>query len=325
MSSAGAMGDGAAAVAVLFPGQGSQYPGMADPWLEHPEGASVLETASEVLGLDVAAACRDEDRLETTEFVQPALLACDVAAFHVLRASGVHAGAAAGHSLGEFAALVAADAMHLQAALEVVRIRGRAMQEASDRAPGTMTALIGPTAEEAEALCLGARGEGVLAVANENAPNQHVLSGSLDAIERAEDEARRRRARAIRLKVAGAFHSPMMAPAIGSIREILARTEIRRPRFPVVANVTASIVDDPETIRELLARHVVSPVRWDRSTRVLAEAGFGIFVEAGPGKVLSRLAARALPGVHAVAIGGPADVAAFASRPAAPAGEGVAS
>ncbi|MFB3738299.1 MAG: ACP S-malonyltransferase [Candidatus Velamenicoccus archaeovorus] len=300
-----------AGVAVLFPGQGSQVPGMADPWLEHEAGATVLEIAADVLGRDVAAGCRDEALLATTGFVQPALLACDVAAFRVLQARGIAAGAAAGHSLGELAALAAAGAMDLRDALEVVRVRGRAMQEAADRRPGAMTALIGPSTEEAEELCIAARGDGVLAVANENAPNQHVLSGSVDAIERAEEEARRRRARAIRLNVAGAFHSPLMQPAVDAIREVLAATEIREPAFPVVANVTATIERDPQTIRELLARHVVSPVRWDRSTRVLAEAGFATFVEAGPGEVLTRLARRALGGVRAVAVGSPADVEAL--------------
>ncbi|HEX9124559.1 MAG TPA: ACP S-malonyltransferase [Actinomycetota bacterium] len=309
--------------AVLFPGQGSQYPGMADPWLEHPDGRSVLEEASAALGRDVARACRDEALLATTEFVQPALLACDVAAFRVLQAHGIRAGAAAGHSLGEFAALVAAGAMDLPGALEAVGIRGRAMQEASNRAPGTMTALIGLTLEEAIEVCDATRDGSVLAVANENAANQQVLSGSVDAVLRAEDEARRRGARAIRLKVAGAFHSPLMEPALGPIREVLARTEIREPGFPVVANVTADFVREPASIRELLSRHVVSPVRWDRSTRVLAEAGFETFVEAGPGQVLSKLARRALPGVRAVAVGSPADIASLAGPSAASAREEV--
>lgn len=299
-------------VAILFPGQGSQYPGMADPWLEHPAGRQVLAEASDAIDRDVAEGCRDDAALATTVFVQPALLACDVAAFRVLEAEGVASGAAAGHSLGEFAALVAAGALDLRAALEAVRVRGAAMQAASEGMPGRMTALIGLTAEAAAEVTRAARGEDVLAVANENAPNQFVLSGSPAAMARVEDLARERGARVIPLKVAGAFHSPLMEPAVDPIRDVLIRTEIHAPRIPVAANVTGELETDPDVIRELLARHVVSPVRWDRSTRMLAQRGFDAFVEAGPGQVLSKLARRSLPEVRSVAVGSPAEAAAFA-------------
>src|SRR6266508_3777697 len=224
-------GSGAMAIAILFPGQGSQFPGMADAWIEHPVGDSVLREASEAIGRDVVAGCRDERALSTTEFVQPALLACDVAASKVLEADGVTFGADAGHSLGEFAALVAAD---------------------------------------------------ILDVAKENAANQVVLSGSVAAIERAEEAARSRGVKAIRLKVAGAFHSPLMQPAVEPIRAALARLEFREPRFPIVANVSGRFVGDPAALRDGLSRHVVSPVRWERSMHVLEGAGFDVFVEAGP-------------------------------------------
>ncbi len=300
------------AVAVLFPGQGSQFAGMADPWAEHPAGRAVLEEASRAIGRDVVAQCHDERALATTEFAQPALLACDVAAFRVLAAEGVSPGAAAGHSLGEFAALVACGALDLASALEAVVVRGREMQHASDAAPGAMTALIGIGAEDAAALCERAREDGVLAVANENASNQVVLSGSPAAIERAEALAKERGVRAIRLKVAGAFHSPLMQPAVEPIREALSRLRFRDAAFPVVANVTAGFVEDPETFRDLLARHVVSTVRWERSMRTLAEAGFDTFVEAGPGQVLSRIVKRDLPGLRALAVGSAAEAEAFA-------------
>ena len=300
------------AVAVLFPGQGSQHLGMADPWTTDEVGRAVLKEASEAMGRDVAADCHSESALATTEFVQPALLACDVAAFRALEAEGTTCGAAAGHSLGEFAALVAAGVFDLSSALRVVMTRGCAMQMASEQRPGTMTALIGIDADEAADICDAARQGDVLAVANENAANQFVLSGSIEAIERAEEQATSRGARAIRLKVAGAFHSSLMQPAVDPIRQALARLEFRGPRFPIVANVTGGFVGEPAALREALSRHIVSPVRWHRSMRTLVEAGFDTFAEAGPGRVLTKLVERDFPSVRAVAIGTREDAAVFA-------------
>ena len=167
--------------AVVFPGQGSQFPGMADPWTQTSAGNDVLDEASEAIGRDIVAGCRDEASLATTEFVQPALLACAVAAFRVLEAGGIAFAGAAGHSLGEFAALVAADVIGLADALDVVVVRGRAMQRAGEERPGTMSALLGVDAEAASALCDEARDNDVLAVANENSPVQVVISGSIPA------------------------------------------------------------------------------------------------------------------------------------------------
>jgi [acyl-carrier-protein] S-malonyltransferase len=301
------------AVAVLFPGQGSQFAGMAEPWAADPSGRAVLEEASEVMGRDVVAGCLDDDALARTEFVQPAMLACDVAAFRVLEAAGVRVGAAAGHSLGEFAALVAAGVLDLTAALRAVVARGRAMQEASDARPGTMTALIGAGADDAAAIAASARDDDVLAVANENASNQTVLSGSPAAIERAEAAAKERGVRAIRLHVAGAFHSELMRPAVEPIADALASETFSTGTFPVAANVTGELTTDGETFRDLLRQHVVSPVRWERSMRALAEAGFDTFAEAGPGQVLARIVKRDLPGVRAVTLGSPHEIRAFAA------------
>jgi [acyl-carrier-protein] S-malonyltransferase len=300
-------------VAVLFPGQGSQFAGMADAWAAHPAARRVLDEVSARLGRDLVAGCHDEEALATTEFVQPALLACDVAAHRVLEEEGVEARAAAGHSLGEYAALVAAGILDLTAAIDAVVVRGHAMQDAARSHPGTMTALIGAATDDAERICMEARGDGVLAIANENAANQVVLSGSPDAVERAEAAARKRGLRAIRLHVAGAFHSELMAPAADEILARLASIRFQPARFPVVANVTGELVSDGETFRELLGRHVVSPVRWERSMRSLAEAGFETFAEAGPGQVLTRIVRRDLPGVRSVALGSPDEVMAFAA------------
>jgi [acyl-carrier-protein] S-malonyltransferase len=290
--------------AVIFPGQGSQYEGMADPWMDHAAGREALDEASKTLERDVVELCRDEEALRTTEHVQPCLLACDVAAFRVLAVEGARFQAGAGHSLGELAALVASGVLDLASALRFVIERGRAMQEAADLRPGAMTALLGVTSVEAVQICEASRGDGVLAVANENAPKQVVLSGSVEAVERAERDARSRGAKAIRLRVAGAFHSPLMEPAVGRIREAAEEPTFEEPAFPIVANVTADLVRDPSAFRELLGRHVVSTVRWEGSIRTLAEAGFDTFVEAGPGDVLSKLVRRTAPRARVHSVGG---------------------
>jgi len=287
---------------------------MADPWMQHPAGRAALDEASNAMGRDVAAGCHDEELLATTEFVQPALLACGVAAFRVLQAEGATFLGAAGHSLGEFAALVAADVLDLADALEVVVIRGRAMQRAGEERPGTMAALLGADVGLAVALCDDARGDDVLVVANENSPAQVVISGSVPAVERASSLAAERKIRAVRLNVAGAFHSPLMQPAVTPIVERLSSIAFRAPAFPIAENVVGALVADPEELRELLGRQVVSPVRWMGCTRALAAAGAETFIEAGPGDVLTKLAKRVVPEARAVAIGSPEAVVAFLSR-----------
>ena len=296
--------------AVVFPGQGSQFAGMADPWATHPASRAVLEEASAAIGRDLVAGCHDETALATTEFVQPALLACDVAAFRVLEAEGLGRPGApiagvAGHSLGEFAALVASGAMDLGDALELVVVRGTAMQRAGEDRPGAMSALLGTGTDDAQALCDEARGGDELVVANQNSPVQVVISGSVGAVERAETLAKERKIRAIRLKVAGAFHSELMRPAVEPILEVLARIEVRAPRFPVAENVTGALVSDAAGLRELVGVHVVSPVRWESGVRALGAAGATGFLEAGPGDVLTKLARRIVPEATATAVGSP--------------------
>jgi [acyl-carrier-protein] S-malonyltransferase len=297
----------------LFPGQGSQFEGMADPWTEHPAAEAILDEASSSMGRDVVAGCRDAAALATTEFVQPALLACDVAAFRVLEAEGVSFIGVAGHSLGEFAALVAAGVVPLGDALDLVVVRGAAMQQAGEERPGTMSALLGVGTEDAAALCDEARRDDVLVVANENSPAQSVISGSVPAIERAEALAKERKIRAVRLRVAGAFHSPLMEPARAAIDERIDAIDFSAPRFPLAENVVGALVSDPAELRSLLKRHVVSPVRWESSVRALADAGATAFLEAGPGDVLTKLMKRIVPDASARAVGAPVNARAAAS------------
>jgi [acyl-carrier-protein] S-malonyltransferase len=297
----------------VFPGQGSQFAGMADAWTSYPASEAVLEEASAAIRRNIVDGSRDETALATTDFVQPALLALDVAAFRVLRDEGATFSGTAGHSLGEFAALVAAEVLELTAAIEIVIVRGRAMQEAGERRPGTMTALLGVGPEDAAAICDEARDGDVLIVANENSPQQVVLSGSVPAVERAEAIASQRKIRAVRLKVAGAFHSPLMESAVEPLNAAIDAFAFGTPRMPVATNVTGELVENPEELRALLKRHVVSPVRWERSVRALQRAGADVFVEAGPGDVLTKLAKRAAPGARAVAVGTPEDAVRVAS------------
>ncbi|MFI5055313.1 MAG: ACP S-malonyltransferase [Actinomycetota bacterium] len=294
------------AYAVLFPGQGSQFLGMADPWTTHPAGQAVLEEASTGLGRSISDGCRDEGALGTTAFVQPALLACDMAAFRVLQAEGLtDLVGVAGHSLGEFAALVAADAVALSDALELVLIRGAAMQRAGEERPGAMTALLGVGADDAEALCAEVRDDDELVVANRNSPAQSVVSGSVPAIERLEAAAKERKTRAVRLPVAGAFHSELMRPAVQPVLDVLGRIEIRDPVIPIAENVTGELVTEATRLRELVGRQVVSPVHWETGIRNLTTAGATAFLEAGPGEVLTKLMKRIDPAPTAIAISDP--------------------
>ena len=292
--------------AVLFPGQGSQFGGMADAWAGHAAGRGTLEEASAAIRRDVVSGCHDQAALATTAFVQPALLACDVAAFRVLRAEGLtDIVGVAGHSLGEFAALVAAEAVALADALELVVARGAAMQRAGEERPGAMTALLGVGTQDAEALCAEVREGGVLVVANQNSPVQVVASGSVDAIDRLEALAGRRKVRAIRLQVAGAFHSELMRPAFEPVRDALAGIDLHDPTIPIAENVTGELVRDAALIRGLVEQQVISPVRWESGIRSLCAAGATTFLEAGPGDVLTKLMKRIAPGATAMAVSSP--------------------
>jgi [acyl-carrier-protein] S-malonyltransferase len=184
-------------------------------------------------------------------------------------------------------------------------VRAKAMQEAAEQNPGAMTALIGMSVQEAWEVCeVAGRGD-KLAVANENGPKQTVLSGSVAAIERAEEVARTRGAKAVRLQVAGAFHSPLMDSAVQPVREAISRINFHTPRFPVVPNASGKPTTQPLVLRDLLSRHLSSTVKWDASLRAMAEMGITHFIEAGPGDVLAKLARRAVPGAEVRTVGSP--------------------
>ena len=301
-------------IATLFPGQGSQYPGMADPWAGHPAGKDALERCSAILGWDVVEKSRDAEALKRTDVVQLAVFACDLAAFDVLKAEGVMTNVAAGHSLGEYVALVASGAVVLEPGLAALAARASAMEKASEDNPGAMTAIIGMSLDEAREVCgIAGRGD-MLAVANENSPKQTVLSGSVSAVERAEELARSRGAKAVRLQVAGAFHSPLMGSAVQPVREALSRIHFERPAFPIIPNASGKPTAQPLVLRDLLSRHLISPVRWDASMQAIAGMGVDFVIEAGPGGVLGKLARRAVPGATVRSVGTPEQARAVADE-----------
>lgn len=303
------------AIGAVFPGQGSQYVGMVDDWLANDAGRELKAVADEVLAADLGALTRDEDALKRTDVVQPATLLCDVVAYRLLHDAGVEVAVAAGHSLGEFAALTAAGVLTFAEAMETVRIRSSAMQAASDSGEGAMIALVGMSTDDAVALCEKAAQDDVLIVANENSPVQTVLSGSNAAIERAEELAREQRSRAIRLPVAGAFHSPLMEPARAEVERIIDSLEFRPATFPVIPNATGAPTTDPATLKEALSRHLVSPVHWVATMSAMADMGVDRVVEAGPGDVLKKLAKRCAPSITATALQKPDDIADFVAAP----------
>jgi [acyl-carrier-protein] S-malonyltransferase len=264
--------------ALLFPGQGSHFDGMDEPYREHP----LFQRGLDVLGFDPF------DTLDTgTREQQPAIFLCSVVAWEQRR-SALDPIAAAGHSLGEYAALVAAGALQFEDALRLVDERGRAMADAAAITPGGMVAMLGGDADAVRALA----GELGLVVANDNAPGQLVLAGRQDALDQAAERARDETgARARALDVAGAFHSPLMEPAAERLAAALARTPVAEPRFPVLCNSTVTPFAD---VRAELATNLLSPVRFRETILALGDLGAEEFVELGPGEVLTGLVRRTL-------------------------------
>jgi [acyl-carrier-protein] S-malonyltransferase len=274
----------------------------------------VLEEASGLFGFDVVEAGRDDTQLDRTDVAQPVVFACDVAAWRVVESTGLKPVAVAGHSLGEFAALVAAGALSFTDASRIVLERSRAMAEACRAEPGAMSALVGLSVEEATEVCAIAGRGGVLVVANENGPKQTVVSGSAAAIELAETLARDRGARPVRLRVEGAFHSPLMRPALDALRAAIAAAPMNDVDVNMIPNASGRPERRGPALRDLLTRQLLARVRWDQSMRSLGEIGVDLLLEAGPGDVLAKLARRSIPDARPVSLGTPEGVLAFAEN-----------
>jgi [acyl-carrier-protein] S-malonyltransferase len=309
---------GRGGIAFVFPGQGSQKVGMGRAWAAaHPESAAVFAEADAALGFSLSELCWQgpEEELQLTANTQPALLATSMAIHRTVARAGVVPSLVAGHSLGEWTALVAAGSLALGEALRLVRTRGELMQRAVPVGEGAMAAILGLDVEAVRAVAAAAAGDEVCVVANHNAPEQVVVAGHLAAVERAMALAKQRGAkRAIPLPVSAPFHSPLMRPAAEGLRPLLEATGFADPRPPVVTNIDARPATTGAAAREALARQVEGPVRWVESVRwMVEEGGIGTFVEVGPGAVLGGLVRRIAPGARTVSLDGPAALAELAA------------
>ncbi len=278
----------------LFPGQGSQFAGMGRDLAEASVAArAVFEQADEALGFALSKLCFEgpEEELKLTENTQPAILTASVAALAVWRErGGAEADFVAGHSLGEYSALVAAGALDFADAVQLVRKRGQYMQEAVPAGVGAMAAILGMTPEKVAEVCRAAAEDQVCSPANINSPAQIVIAGDAAAVERAQEIAREAGAkRVVALPVSAPFHCALMQPAQQRLGADLESTAIQDPRIPLVNNFEAAVVTDAAAVRRGLYEQVPNPVRWEESMRGLAAAGVEKFYEVGPGKVLTGL------------------------------------
>lgn len=306
------------ALALIFPGQGAQYVGMGMELASRfPEARRILDEADQVLGFALSdlIANGPEDELTRTDLSQPAILTASWMAYAVLRVSVSPCifVATAGLSLGEYTALVAAEALDFADALRLVRLRGQAMQAAAEAVPSGMVALIGADEAAATKLCQAAAQGEVLTVANLNASGQVVISGVTSACERAIALAKEHGIRrAMALNVAGAFHSPLMLPAAARLRDALAKVAFRTPRVPVYANAIAAPVQDAARIPDLLVQQLTAPVRWAESVRSMHAAGITSCWELGPGKSLCGMISRTIAHMELANLDTSADALALA-------------
>jgi len=292
-------------IAFCFPGQGSQDVGMGRAIAaEFPEARAAYDEASEAVGFDVAKLCFEGsiEELTRTELQQPALVATSIACLRAVRTTGIEPDYVIGHSVGEYSALAAADAIGTGDAVALVRTRGEAMAEAARETPGAMAAVIGLEDAVVEELCLGIEG---VWPANYNCPGQIVVSGENAAVDRLIEEAAARGARkTVKLRVSGAFHSPLVARAAERLRPALSKASWRDPAPPFMSTVSARI-EDAQRIGSLLVEQLTGPVRFTHAVRGLMKDGVEMFVEIGPGQVLSGLLRRCDRSLRTISVGDP--------------------
>lgn len=300
--------------AILFPGQGAQFAGMGRDFCERFEAArATFSRADEVLGLSLTAKCWEEgDLVNRTDVAQPGIFTTSVAVIRVLETRGLDRRATpftAGLSLGEYTALWCAGSISFEDGLRLVRLRGEAMQDASERIPSGMTSLVGASEEQARSLALVGSRSGICQVANLNAPGQVIVSGelaALAAVEAAAQDHGVRRTR--RLVVAGGFHSECMRPAADRLAGALREVAIAPPRVPFASNVTAAFTSDPEAIRRQLAEQVCAPVLWEKCMRLALARGIRSFLEPAPGTILAGILAKIDPEARVRAAARPEDL-----------------
>ncbi len=304
--------------AFVFPGQGAQEVGMGRACAEEfPQAAAIFAAADEALGFDLSGLCwrGPEEDLQLTANTQPAILTASIAIERVLRAEGLNPQAVAGHSLGEYSALVSSGALRFEDAVRLVRRRGELMQEAVPVGVGAMAAVLGLDELELRQIveAVSESGSEVCAIANLNAPGQTVLAGHRAAVEEAVERASAAGAkRAILLQVSAPFHSPLMAPAREGMEPYLRETEFRDPSVPVVTNVDAQPATRADEVRDALLRQIDQPVRWVESVTFMADSlGIEEFVEIGPGRVLSGLIKRISRATPSTSLSDPEAVRSF--------------
>ena len=290
--------------AFLFPGQGSQYIGMAKDLFEKSvEAKEMIKTADDALGVNLSYIMFNgpEGQLKQTEYTQPAIFLHSVVLASLMRT--LQPEAAAGHSLGEYSALVNANAVQFYDAIKLVRARGKAMQQAGIDNPGTLAAIVGLNSDTVEELCKEASVEGIVQCANFNSPGQIVISGSIPGVRKAMELCKSNGAKMTKeLVVSGAFHSPLMQSAKDTLLDVLVLTPFYDARFPVYANVSAKAVTKKDEIKNLLHQQVTAPVRWEETITNMIADGFDEFYEIGPGKVLQGLVKRINPDVKSFGI-----------------------
>ncbi len=304
-----------ASVAWLFPGQGSQETGMgADLWRASPAARAVYDQVDSALGYELSQVCFNgpDERLNQTSFAQPALFSTSLAYLAAALESGrlrLWPGFMAGHSVGEYCALVATGALTLADGARLVQERARLMAAASEANPGTMAAILGLDEAAVAAICAETGAD----VCNRNLPTQTVVGGTTPAVARAVALAKERGGRAIELAVSGAFHSHLMQTAADALAGAIEATPLALPGLPVVANLTAAPVESVAGLRAELERQVVEPVRWHESVAFMAASGVSSFIEIGPGRVLTGLVRRLVPGAALLNLSSMAEIAAAES------------
>jgi [acyl-carrier-protein] S-malonyltransferase len=293
-------------IAFLFPGQGSQVVGMGKQLADQePLAKAIFDKADEKLNINLSNTIFEgpEELLKKTEYTQPALLTVSTAILEVFKKYGIEADYTAGHSLGEYSALVAAESISFEDAVYAVRNRGLLMEEAVPAGVGTMAAVIGFEQERLESITADVSAEGnSVQVANLNCPGQIVISGTVKGVELAGARAKEEGAKVIPLQVSGPFHSSLMKPAAEKFSEVLSQITILDAKTPVIANVTAKPVVAKEEIQEKLIEQLYSPVRWEETVRELMDAGVDTFIEIGPGKVLSGLVKKVNRRANVIAV-----------------------
>jgi [acyl-carrier-protein] S-malonyltransferase len=285
-------------IAFLFPGQGSQKVGMGkDLFDAHDEAKNVFAAADEITGLPISHMCFEGpmETLTQTVNLQPAVTAMNLACLAILKKMSVAPCMCAGHSLGEYSALCAADSITVVDCLKLVFKRGRLMHREAERHQGAMSAIVGLTIDQVDGIVARTAHKGVVAVANHNSAEQIVITGSPDAVRAAAEAAEAAGARAIALKVSGAWHSPLIQGAEAEFKAFIEAMPFMPPKCPVIHNATADTAPDPQQIQALMTRQLCSPVRWYDTMLKLAQAGTEVFVEIGPGKVLTGLLKKILP------------------------------